>query len=396
MILSILDTDLYKFTTSYAYMKLYPNAVGTFEYVDRNSTVYDKDFLELLQDELSALDYAALTPHELMQIKKNKWLTRFLPWAYWEWLSQFRFNPSKIKLELDKCGHLHIRVTDYLYKVTLYEVPILYTVSETYYRYKGIEPDEELMCKNLKEKIEFANRENLIFSEFGTRRRFSSEIHEKVIEYIKDNSKTCVGTSNVKFALDYDMMPCGTFPHEWVMFHGAIWGYQQANELSMRDWVRCYDGDLGTVLVDTYTTKFFLSQFSRKYSKLFDGPRIDSGDEKVLGDMFIEHYKSMNINPLSKTLVMSNALTFPKFKEIRDYFAGRINVVAGIGTNITNDCGVIPLNEVMKLIEVQENWNSPKLPCIKRSDDTGKRLGSIVQHNILDIVLENASQININ
>jgi nicotinate phosphoribosyltransferase len=192
------------------------------------------------------------------------------------------------------------------------------------------------------------------------------------------------------------MMPCGTFPHEWVMFHGAIWGYQQANELSMRDWVRCYDGDLGTVLVDTYTTKFFLSQFSRKYSKLFDGPRIDSGDEKVLGDMFIKHYKSMNINPLSKTLVMSNALTFPKFKDIRDYFAGRINVVAGIGTNITNDCGVTPLNEVMKLIEVRESWHSPKLHCIKRSDDLGKRLGSPVQQNILDIVLENATQINNN
>lgn len=26
---SILDTDLYKFTTSYAYMKLFPHAIGT-------------------------------------------------------------------------------------------------------------------------------------------------------------------------------------------------------------------------------------------------------------------------------------------------------------------------------------------------------------------------------
>ena len=48
MILSILDTDLYKFTTSYAYQKLYPNALGTFEYVDRNNTVYDESFLEYL------------------------------------------------------------------------------------------------------------------------------------------------------------------------------------------------------------------------------------------------------------------------------------------------------------------------------------------------------------
>lgn len=31
---SILDTDLYKFTTSYAYMKLFPHAIGTFEFFD--------------------------------------------------------------------------------------------------------------------------------------------------------------------------------------------------------------------------------------------------------------------------------------------------------------------------------------------------------------------------
>lgn len=394
MIKSILDTDLYKFTTSYAYMKLYPNSIGTFEYIDRNYTVYTKSFLDYLKYGLDQLDLVYFSPFEKNQVRINKWLTRFLPWAYWEWLGQFTFEPSKIKTWLDNDGHLHIRVTDYLYKVTLYEVPILYTVSEAYYNYKRIEPDKDLMYKNLKEKIEFANRENLVFSEFGTRRRFSSEIHEKIVEYLKENSKTCVGTSNVKFALDYNMMPCGTFPHEWVMFHGAIWGYQQANELSMRDWVRCYDGDLGTVLCDTYTTKFFISQFSRKYSKLFDGPRIDSGDEKELGDLFIEHYKSMNINPMTKTLVMSNALTFPKFKEIRDYFLGRINVVAGIGTNLTNDCGVTPLNEVMKLIEAQLHKEAPKLPCIKRSDDVGKRLGDPTQQQILDYVLENAAQNN--
>lgn len=391
MILSILDTDLYKFTTSYAYMKLYPNALGTFEYVDRNNTVYDESFLEYLKYEISKLSDVFLTTEEFSKVVCNPWLSRFIPISYWEWLRSFQFSPDKIKIWLDEDGHLHIRVTDYLYKVTLYEVPILYTVSECYYKFFNIQADINLMYKNLAEKIEFANRENLIFSEFGTRRRYSSNVHDLVVQYLKEHSKTCVGTSNVYFALKYDMMPCGTFPHEWVMFHGAIWGYQQANELAMRDWVRCYDGDLGTVLCDTYTTKFFISQFSRKYSKLFDGPRIDSGDEKELGDLFIEHYKSMNINPMTKTLVMSNALDFPKFKAIRDYFLGRINVVAGIGTNLTNDCGVIPLNEVMKLIEVQLHIKAPKLPCIKRSDDVGKRLGDPTQQQILDYVLENAA-----
>ena len=44
---SILDTDLYKFTTSYAYMKLFPQARGTFEFFDRDLTEYPEDFIVL-------------------------------------------------------------------------------------------------------------------------------------------------------------------------------------------------------------------------------------------------------------------------------------------------------------------------------------------------------------
>ena len=36
VIKTILDTDLYKFTTSYAYIKLFPYALGTFTFKDRD------------------------------------------------------------------------------------------------------------------------------------------------------------------------------------------------------------------------------------------------------------------------------------------------------------------------------------------------------------------------
>ena len=41
---TLLDTDLYKFTTSYAYIKLFPYAMGTFSFNDRNETQYTKAF----------------------------------------------------------------------------------------------------------------------------------------------------------------------------------------------------------------------------------------------------------------------------------------------------------------------------------------------------------------
>ena len=49
MILSILDTDLYKFSTSNAYFHLYPLAEGTFKFNDRAAEVYDASFLSELK-----------------------------------------------------------------------------------------------------------------------------------------------------------------------------------------------------------------------------------------------------------------------------------------------------------------------------------------------------------
>lgn len=69
-----------------------------------------------------------------------------------------------------------------------------------------------------------------------------------------------------------------------------------------------YDGDLGTALSDTYTSDSFLSNFSRKQAKLFDGVRCDSGDEYEFIERLIARYKELGIDPTTKTIIFSNAL----------------------------------------------------------------------------------------
>ena len=372
MIFSILDTDLYKFSTSYAYMKLYPEAEGTFTFYDRNKVIHSKEFIETLKMEFAKLTRLSLT------LAEKKWCVSHIPYIpliYWEWLSQFRFDIDKIVCWLDDEGHLHIEVTDNLYKVTLYEVPILAIVSELYSRSQGTVNVSEAIDK-LDSKINIANEYGLKFSEFGTRRRYSANLHELIVERLKEKcSVNCVGTSNVYFAMKYNMTPIGTFPHEWIMFHGAIWGYQEANYLGMRDWVRTYDGNLGIFLMDTYTSKVGLKNMSLKFAKLFDGVRQDSGDEYKIGNEVIERYKELGIDPTTKTIVFSNALNFNKYLDIHNYFNGRIRVSAGIGTNITNDTEFKPANIVMKLSKCRINQNQEWRKCIKISDDLGKHLG---------------------
>ena len=132
---TLLDTDLYKFTTSYAYIKLFPYAMGTFSFNDRNETKYTEAFLETLKAEIKNLSQLRFTEEELEYMTKN---CRFLPRVYWEWLSSFRFDPNKIDIHLDEACHLHIEVTDLLYKVTLYEVPLLAIVSEIKNRFLSL------------------------------------------------------------------------------------------------------------------------------------------------------------------------------------------------------------------------------------------------------------------
>lgn len=376
---SILDTDLYKFTTSYAYMKLYPDAEGEFEFCDRENTVYDEDFLNLIGTEFAALGDLSLSTKEFEFACNN---IRFIPMAYWEWLRGFQFDFGKIKFHLDEDGHLHINVTDKLYKVTLYETPILAIVSEARNKWLGYNLNREEIQKRLEEKITISNQNQLLFSEFGMRRRFSRFVQDLVCSILKEKATYCTGTSNVYMAMKHGMKVIGTHPHEWFMFHGAEFGYKRANYLALENWVNVYDGDLGIALSDTYTTKVFLQNFSRKHAKLFDGVRHDSGDPYKFVMNVIQRYKDLGIDPTTKTIVFSNALDFPTYKEIAEYCRGRIRCAAGIGTNLTNDCGFKPSNIVMKLKRCRMNSRQPWFDCIKLSDDEGKHMGPIKEVEI--------------
>ena len=383
MILSILDTDLYKFSTSNAYFHLYPLAEGTFKFNDRAKEVYDKAFLADLKAEFAKLSELRLTEEEFGYVTTK---VRYINHNYWEWLRGFRFEADKIEASLDAEGHLQIEVTDYLYKVTLYEVPILAIVAELRNRYKGIKVDTAKALAILDAKLEIANEHQLLFSEFGTRRRFSSDLHDAIVNELKIRCpKYCAGTSNVYFAMKYDMTPVGTFPHEWMMFHSGVFGYKRANYLGLEDWIKVYDGALGTALIDTFTTRSFLHTLTMKQAKLLDGFRQDSGDEKEIGEMIIARLKEFGIDPRTKVIVFSNALTFPKYKEVADYFRGRVKVSAGIGTNITCDPGIEgykAANIVMKLSRCRMSYKDPWEKVIKISDDLGKHMGDDKEFDI--------------
>ena len=375
IIQSVLDTDLYKFTTSYAYSKLYPRAYGQFRFIDRGKTTYPQGFAEELKKEIQEMSKLSLTKDEASFLYRE---LPYLPPTYIDFVRGFRFDPEEVKVEQDAEGHLSIIAEGLLYRVTLWETPILALVSELYYKMLGAQPDMEYTERTIISKARKLAEHGITFSMFGMRRRFSAAIEDRVTELLKEHAAGYLfGTSNVYYAYKHGLRVSGTHPHEWIQFHGAMFGYKMANYMAMEDWINVYDGDLGTVLTDTSTTDVFMRNFSKKHAMLFTSLRHDSGDPLQFTEKVIARYRELRVDPTIKYIIFSDGLDPERAIEIANYCKGRIGASFGIGTNFSNDVGngVRPMNIVMKLwkckMTEKERWN----PCVKLSDVDGKHTG---------------------
>lgn len=375
IIRSVLDTDLYKFTTSYAYSKLYPRAYGQFRFIDRADTCYPEGFAELLKAEIEAMSELSLSRDEASFLHQE---LPYLPPTYIDFLQGYRFNPEEIIVEQDEMGHLSIIAEGLLYRITLWETPLLALVSELYFRTTGAKADMSYAEEAIISKAKRLRSEGITFSMFGMRRRFSYDVEYRMTELLREHAGECLhGTSNVHIAHRLGLKVSGTHPHEWIQFHGAMYGYKMANYMAMEDWINVYDGDLGTVLTDTYTTDVFMRNFSKKHAMLYTSVRHDSGDPLTFTDKVIARYNELRVDPKIKYIIFSDGLNVERAIEIANYCKGRIGASFGIGTNFSCDVGngIKSRNIVMKLWQCKMTEKDRWHPCVKLSDVDGKHTG---------------------
>jgi nicotinate phosphoribosyltransferase len=373
---SILDNDFYKFTMQQAVLKLFPRAKARYRLINRGKHSFPNGFAEALRQSVNAMSTLKLNKEE------KTWLCTTCPYldpVYLDFLDGYCYDPSEVKI-IQKGDQLEIFVEGFWYRTILWEVPLLSLVSENFYSLNQPkrENDQEVADKT-KGKVEAYGQLGVTIAEFGTRRRHSFRVHEIVVATLKKFGKTFVGTSNVHLARLNDTKPIGTHAHEWFMFHAAKYGFKMANTLALEHWVDVYRGDLGIALSDTFTTNEFYEIFDKKFTKLFDGVRHDSGDPVEFANKTISHYNSMGIDPLTKTIIFSDGLNLEKVKIIAAECKGRIGISFGIGTNFTNDVGLKPMNIVMKMTEALPEAE-PWTPVVKLSDIPGKHSGD--EHTI--------------
>lgn len=374
IISSLLDTDLYKFTMWQAMLHRHPQTQARYEFVCRSTPEFPlSELLAQVDAELDALCQLSFAKHELDYLGS----LRFIKSDFIDFLRIFRFQRAFIEVRAQG-ETLEIVAHGPQVHVMGFEIYVLAIVNELYFRRFDAAAALAEGRKRLAYKVEqlkalagaAQRRHPFEMFDFGVRRRFSGAWQREVVQrFATETAQWFKGTSNVLLARDLQIVPIGTMAHEYLQTYQALGvRLRDFQNAALEDWVQEYRGDLGIALTDTVGMDAFLQDFDLYFAKLFDGLRHDSGDPFAWGEKALAHYLRLRIDTHSKRLVFSDGLNLDSALALYQRFADRIQLGFGIGTRLTNDMGLTPLNIVMKLTHANGQ------PVAKISDSPGKTL----------------------
>lgn len=375
------DTDFYKFTITQYIYHWHNSDTAKWEFKCRNEDIkFTPEMVQEIRDQIDWYCSLRFTNEELDYFKKN---VIFIKHDYIDNFLRF-WHPVRTEIKINELGMsaynncgLAIETNGTWLNTSFYEIPILAIVNQVYYAFKFGENarDIEFQEKTIEKfsKVLDGTWQLGVWSEFGTRRRYSYDMQDWLIHYITGKKVPgFVGTSNVWLAKKYCVKATGTLAHECVMAAQGRPQYSPAwsNKFVMDEWYKEFGVLPGVFLGDTISTDVFLKDFTLTYAHIFNGVRHDSGDPVAWGHKLIEHYKKLKINPKAKTLLFSDSLDFKKADMLYKEFHDKCHVAFGIGTYLSsvqcNNDECHPLNIVCKMTECNG------LPVAKISDSPGK------------------------
>ena len=387
---SLLDTDLYKFTMMQVVLHQFPGAQVEYRFKCRNAEIDPATgqvkmalapFAAEIRDEIRLMCGLHFQEAELAYLRSM----RFIKSDFVDFLGLFRLNEKYVTVSALPSGEIDITIRGPWLHTILFEIPILAIVNEVYFRNTQRLPDLLEGRRRLDVKIGQLRSEGLSdlkIADYGTRRRFSKAWHEEVLRVLSARLGTgqspghaagvggqLAGTSNVLHAMKLGLVPLGTMAHEYLQACQALGPrLRDSQTYAFESWAKEYRGDLGIALSDVYGMSAFLRDFDLFFCKLFDGARHDSGDPFDWGERMLAHYSRNRVDPRTKTLIFSDALTVPRTIELYQRFRGRCQLAFGIGTNLTNDLGYEPLQIVIKMVRCNGQ------PVAKLSDTPSKNM----------------------
>lgn len=368
IITSLLDTDAYKLNMQQAVFHHYPDVHVSADFYCRS----DENLAYLREQLIDHIHHMGTLRFQADEIDYLSSLDLYQA-DFLAYLSHFQLNPQQVTVSIEE-GQLAVHIDGPWCDVILWEVPLLAIICELRNRACYPELGVADALARLDDKLAHlpadGYSDDFHLVDFGTRRRFSRDVHQAIVTRLHAVYPPLKGTSNCWLAKQLGLPPVGTQAHEWFQAHQQLAGdLADSQQLALNVWLREYPNSLGVALTDCINMDAFLRDLDASLSQAFSGLRHDSGDPIIWGEKAIAHYRHHHIDPKDKTLVFSDSLTLAKAIHIYQHFAGKASTSFGIGTQLTCDLpNVKTLNVVIKLTSCQGK------PVAKISDEPNKAI----------------------
>lgn len=371
---SLLELDYYKKTMQQFAWKNFPNEHIKYAFKNRTKNVKLGHLKDALKDETSRIQKLKLTELEILFLKmQNAFSDEFL-----DFLS--KISLPEVNIDVDKNNELVVE-TEGKWPVAIdWETIILSTINELYYK-KDVENTRkawQIGEEKLLAKIKLLKEHpDLKFVDFGTRRAYSTDWHQRVVEIILNEiPDQLYGTSNVYLAKNFRIKAIGSSAHECPMILSRLFGDSDDEIRNSQNkffdmWYEMYGDSLSICLPDTFGSNYTFSTFGKERFENWKGFRQDSGDPSEFALKQLKKYAEFNIDATKKLFMPSDGLTAEKMIDLHTKFKSQIQVLPAIGTSITNDCGEPPISIVMKAVEANNKG------LAKLSDNVGKFTGTL-------------------
>lgn len=394
IVTSLLQTDFYKFPMDLFEQTYFPGANVTYALKNRTSDVHLSELI----------DEGELREHfdECMKIRFTvgglQWLAGtyqyrhlMFPIEYIESLQAFSLpgynlekDGNQYRLEFSGPGATHWEIIALLIINTL--LNRARTKGMTRSEIEGLYSSGKMNLaqkikdiRDYRQKASLKRYQPLVFSDFGTRRCFSPDWQDYVVEMLKEELPVEFrGTSNCYLAKKHEIMPMGTNAHQTQMIamalaeeHGE--DVKQALFSFYRSWGELFPTNaLKVILPDTVGSPFFFDNAPAELAK-WRGIRGDSGDLYREGERAIQFFQRHGEDPSQKLYIPSDGLVLPLMLKLSIHFSGRMPVSHGWGSNLTNHMvdnpQFKPISIVIKPISVNGRG------VVKLSNNISKAMG---------------------
>ena len=175
---SLPDTDLYKFSMMQVVLHQQPAAQVQYRFLCRTPGIDFTPSVEAIERELDALCSLSFQPADLDYLRQFDYFES----DFIDFLSLFRLNRRFVRITV--APFELVIEGPWLYTI-LFEVPLLAIINEIYFLHHHPQPNFEEGHRRLREKVrilvQHPNNNGFLFSEFGTRRRFSGDWQREVL-----------------------------------------------------------------------------------------------------------------------------------------------------------------------------------------------------------------------